>query len=97
MNECSTYISPQNPDKMLTTAPASSVEHSIYLHWMIPTSFITVDPEISFCWVSLNEFPVNLDWVFKYQYLNKESYMGYFDEKGMPNISFDDGLSLIHI
>lgn len=93
MNECSTYMPPSNPDKMLTTTPVSSVEHPIYLHWVIPTSFITVDPEISLCWVSLNERPTQLDWLLKYQYMNEESYLGYFNDEGMPIVTFDDGLS----
>lgn len=104
MSECSVYIPTPYPNKRLGSdkpfvpgIPGTSADRSMYLSWMIPTSFITVDPEISFCWVSLNEFPVNLDWVLKYQYLNKESYMGYFDESGMPVVSFDDGRSEPHV
>ena len=102
MNECSTYLPTANPNKFLEALgspydlPVSSTNEKIYLTWMIPTSFITVDPEISFCWVSLNKVPVKVEWVFKYQYLNKESYMGYFDESGMPRMTFDDGRSELH-
>ena len=94
MNECMTYIPTTNPDKLLGSGmPTTSANQKIYLTWLIPTSFITVDPEITFCWVSLNKTPVKVDWVFKYQYLNKETCMGYFDESGIPKITFDDGHS----
>ena len=103
MSECSVYIPTIDPDKRLGSdnpltlgIPATSVNRSIYLTWTIPTGFITVDPELSFCWVSLNEDPVKVDWLLEYQYLNKESYMGYFDKGGMPVISFDDGRSELH-
>ena len=112
MDECSMYLPTTDPDKFLggdhppvdmftrffgyPKIPVTSTNRSIYLSWMIPTSFITVNPEISLCWISLNKNPVKIDWLLKYQYLNKESYLGYFDDAGMPVITFDDGHSELY-
>ena len=103
MSECSMYLPTMNPDRFLGAPgspydmPVESANKPLYFTWMIPTSFITVDPELSFCWLNLGEKPVEVDWLLKYRYLNQGSYLGYFDDEGMPIINFDRGLSDVHI
>ena len=103
MNECSMYLPTMNPDKFLEAPgspydlPVSSAAKPRYFTWMIPTSFITVDPELSFCWLNLGKKPVEVDWVLKYRYLNTGGCLGYFDDGGMPVITFDGGPSDVHI
>ena len=102
MSECSAYLPTMNPDKFLGAPgspydmPVESTNKAIHFMWMIPTSFITVDPELSFCWLNLGEKPVEVDWLLKYQYLNKGSCLGYFNDEGIPIINFDGGLSEVH-
>jgi len=101
MNEHSTSLPVLNPTKFLKfpgssyDLPVSSIDKVLFV-WMIPTSFITVKPEISFYWVNLNESPIKTDWLLRYQYFNEGSCLGYFNEKGMPIINYDSGHSDIH-
>ena len=96
------YLPTMNPDRFLGAPgspydmPVESANKALYFTWMIPTSFITVDPELSFCWLNLGEKPVEVDWLLEYQYLNQGSCLGYFDDEGMPVINFDRGLSDVH-
>ena len=76
--------------------PVQSIGRSVYFTWTTPILFIAVDPVVSFMWLNLNDDPVNVEWVFKYQYLNKESWLGYFDEAGMPIMTYNDGRSEIN-
>ena len=102
MRECSMYLPTMNPDKFLSAPgspydmPVESADKTVYFSWMIPTSFITVGPELSFCWLNLGEPPVEVDWLLRYRYFNEGSCLGYFDGDGMPVITFDGGPSEMH-
>jgi len=98
MNECSTFIPTTFPDKLLNIprSPISSTKNPISLVWIFPYSFIMVNPELSLFWMHLGEKPINIDWEIEYRYFYEESCLGYFDDEGMPIISFDLGISELH-
>ena len=99
MIDSSLYFPCVNPDKFLKTVgvpydmPVQSIKKSVYLTWMIPTSFITVEPKLSLIWLNLSEDPVKLDFELTYKYYNKESVLGYFTEDGVPVVTHDNGNS----
>ena len=99
----SLFIPSMNPDKLLDTDiihlgwevkhTVQSLKNSVYLTWMIPTSFLTIEPKLSLIWLSLNDNPIKLDFELTYKYYNKESVLGYFTDDGMPVVTYDNGNS----
>jgi len=91
-----------NPDKALPASgsvcglPVQSTKEKMYLTWMVPTSFLVVEPKLSLYWLSLEEECVDVEWIIKYRYYNQESYLGYFNELGIPIINYDDGISELY-
>lgn len=97
------YMPPPSPDKWLDTGvvhlgfdvkqEVQSIKNSIYFTWVVPTLFLTIDPKLSLIWLNLNEDPVNIEWTLIYRYYNRESYLGYFNDYGIPIINHDNGNS----
>ena len=73
--------------------PAQTVDHQIYLTWILPINFIQVDPKLTLIWTYCGEHKINVDWEIEYYYMNQQSYLGYFNEDGSIVMNFDDGCS----
>ena len=102
MIESSLYTPATNPDKALPAPgspydlPVQSTKENMYLTWMVPTSFLVVEPKLSLYWLNLEEECVDVEWTIKYRYYNQESYLGYFNGLGLPIINYDDGVSELY-